>query len=50
LIQQDNPNIMQAQKVSLTNWTKVSNINSKPKTGADITKIIFAQFKWVVKD
>lgn len=40
---------MQAQKVSLQNWGKVSTISFKPKVGADITKIIFAQFRWVVK-
>jgi hypothetical protein len=34
----------------LKNWGKVGNIIFKPKVGADITKIIFAQFKWVVKE
>jgi hypothetical protein len=36
-------------KATLQNWEKVSTISFKPKAGADITKIIFAQFKWVVK-
>ena len=36
-------------KATLQNWEKVSTISFKPKAGADITKIIFAQFKWVVR-
>jgi hypothetical protein len=35
------------QKVSLPNWEKVGNFSFKPQTGSDITKILFAQFKWV---
>ena len=37
------------QKVSLPDWGKVASIQFKPKPGSDITKILFAQFKWVVK-
>jgi hypothetical protein len=37
------------EKVLLSDWGKVGNISFKPKAGSDITKIIFAQFKWVVK-
>jgi hypothetical protein len=36
-------------KVSLSDWGKVGHISVKPKAGSDITKILFAQFKWVVK-
>jgi hypothetical protein len=50
LIRQDDPNLMQAQKVSLKNRGKVSTISFKPKVGGDITKIIFAQFKRLVKE
>jgi hypothetical protein len=34
-------------KMSMANWSNVSNIQFKPKAGADITKILFANFKWV---
>ena len=37
------------QKGSLADWGKVGNISFMPKAGSDITKIVFAQFKWVVK-
>lgn len=50
LIRQDDPNLMQAQKVSLKNWKKISIINLKPKAVGDITKIIFAQFKRLVQE
>lgn len=33
-------------KVSMANWNNVPNIQFKPKAGADITKILFANFKW----
>ncbi len=36
-------------KVSLSDWKKTGNISFKPKAGSDITKILFAQFKWVVQ-
>jgi len=49
-MRQDHPNLMQAQKVSLKNWGKVSTISFKPKVGGDITKIIFAPFKRLVKE
>jgi len=37
------------QKVPMPNWGKVDTVNFKPKAGSDITKIVFAQFKWVAK-
>ena len=37
------------QKVTLSDWGKVGHISFMPKAGSDITKIVFAQFKWVVK-
>ena len=33
-------------KVAMANWNNLSNIQFKPKGGADITKILFAHFKW----
>jgi dienelactone hydrolase len=33
---------------SMRNWDNVGRIQFKPKDGADITKILFAQFKWKV--
>ncbi|MEI8036944.1 MAG: prolyl oligopeptidase family serine peptidase [Verrucomicrobiota bacterium] len=36
-------------KVSMANWNNVPNIQFKPKSGADITKILFANFKWTVQ-
>jgi hypothetical protein len=29
-------------------WSEVGNLTIKPKKGADITKVVFANFKWVV--
>lgn len=34
-------------KATLPSWEKISAISFKPKAGSDITKILFAQFKWV---
>jgi hypothetical protein len=31
----------------LKDWAEVGNIHFKPKQGSDITKILFAEFKWV---
>ncbi|MEI6236213.1 MAG: hypothetical protein WCT04_24420 [Planctomycetota bacterium] len=31
----------------LTSWKGVTAIHLKPKADADITKVLFAQFKWV---
>lgn len=33
---------------TLGDWSEVKNIGFKPETGSDITKVVFAQFKWVV--
>ena len=33
---------------SMGDWSEVSSLAIKPKPGADITKVVFAQFKWVV--
>ena len=35
------------QKETLSDWGKVGKISFVPKAGSDITKIVFAQFKWV---
>ena len=37
-------------KATLQSWQKVSAVTFKPKAGADITKILFAQFKWAVPE
>lgn len=37
------------QTMSMPNWEKAGNISFKPKAGSDITKVLFAQFKWVVE-
>lgn len=34
---------------SLPDWGKVASIHFKPGAGSDITKILFVEFKWVVK-
>jgi dienelactone hydrolase len=34
-------------KAPLSGWSIANKIRIKPKPGADITKVIFAQFKWV---
>ncbi len=31
----------------MNNWSKVGTIHFAPKQGSDITKVIFAEFKWV---
>ena len=31
----------------LPDWSQVTAVQIKPKKGADITKVVFAQFKWV---
>ncbi len=41
---------MQAQKVSLNNWVKISIISLKPKAGGVITTLIYAPFKRLVKE
>jgi hypothetical protein len=33
---------------AIGDWSEVSNLAIKPKPGADITKVVFAQFKWGV--
>lgn len=33
---------------ALANWSKVTQLTIKPKKGADITKVVFAGFKWVL--
>jgi len=30
----------------LKDWSEVGTISLKPKPGADITKVVFANFKW----
>jgi hypothetical protein len=36
-------------KIAMANWSSVPSIQFKPKTGADITKILFANFKWTAQ-
>ena len=36
-------------KMPLESWEKAESLSFKPKPGSDITKVVFAQFKWVVK-
>ena len=36
--------------VSLSDWSVVGTIGIKPKSGADITKVVFAEFKWVIPE
>ncbi len=31
----------------MTDWSSVGKIHFLPKPGSDLTKIIFADFKWV---
>ncbi len=33
----------------MAEWSKVSEVQLKPQQGADITKVIFAEFKWLAK-
>ena len=35
-----------AHGAKLDNWSKVGKIELRPKPGADITKVVFANFKW----
>ncbi len=35
-------------KHSLPDWTEVTEVQIKPLRGSDITKVIFAEFKWTV--
>ena len=36
-------------KQPMKNWDDVGKIHFKPKEGADITKVIFSEFKWVAE-
>ena len=29
------------------NWSVVGNLQLQPKTGSDLTKVLFAEFRWV---
>ena len=35
------------QKPRLKDWSEVGNLHFKPKPGSDITKVLFAEFRWV---
>jgi hypothetical protein len=35
-----------AHGAKLDDWSKVGKIELRPKPGADITKVVFANFKW----
>lgn len=39
--------IQRANPSRLAGWADARNIRIKPKEGADITKVVFAQFKWI---
>jgi hypothetical protein len=34
---------------AMPNWDNVASIQFKPKAGADITKVLFSNFKWNTK-
>jgi len=36
-------------KVSMSNWDNIGSIQFKAKVGSDISKVLFAQFKWKVQ-
>jgi hypothetical protein len=36
-------------KSSLGEWSQAASIQLKPQKGSDITKVIFADFKWIEK-
>jgi hypothetical protein len=33
----------------LKDWSEVGKLNFQPKPGSDLTKVIFADFKWVME-
>jgi len=37
-----------ANQHKMGSWKTIAALHLKPKTGSDITKVVFAQFKWVV--
>ena len=37
-------------KQALPDWSKVTEVQIKPKRGSDITKVIFAEFKWAASE
>ena len=39
-------NLSNAHGAKLDDWSKVGKIELRPKPGADITKVVFANFKW----
>jgi hypothetical protein len=38
------------RKQPLPDWSKVTEVQIKPKRGSEITKVIFAQFRWARKE
>ncbi|MBJ7346367.1 MAG: hypothetical protein JHD09_13910 [Gemmataceae bacterium] len=36
-------------KKPLKDWSEVGKLNFQPKTGSDLTKVLFADFKWVME-
>ena len=42
--------ISSTNKKPMADWKEVRTIHFKPQTDHDITKVIFAQFQWVVPD
>lgn len=41
--------LQKQNKQALRDWSEAASIQLKPKAGMDITKVVFAQFKWVVQ-
>jgi hypothetical protein len=33
----------------LKDWSEIGKLNLQPKPGSDLTKVIFADFKWVME-
>jgi hypothetical protein len=41
--------INRANQKPLKDWSEVGKLNLQPKPGSDLTKVIFADFKWVME-
>jgi hypothetical protein len=42
--------INRANQKRMGKWENIAALHLKPKVGADMTKVVFAQFKWEVPD
>jgi hypothetical protein len=38
-----------AYQKPMKDWSEVGKLNFQPKTGSDLTKVLFADFKWVME-